>query len=126
MQIVDLVYYLGILLISLIIFTGFLSFPVLFIMYLLMPKKALEKYFKPPYFSEAEVVFFTGLPFFMIRTAMFMTAFAFPEKVNKRGLTEAYLMAPLWYRRISKLYLVSLIATMASLIPTLVLLELLD
>ena len=120
MQIVDLSYYIGILLISVIIYAGFISFPVVFIMYLLMPKEVLNKYFKPPYFSETEVAFFTGLPFFMMRTAMFMTAFAFPEKVKKRGLSEAYLIVPVWYRRISKFCTVSVIASAVIFFPALI------
>ena len=120
MQLIDLVFYVGIVSVSLLIYAAFISFPVVFIMYLLMPKAVLKKYFKPPHFSETEVVFFTGLPFFMMRTVMFMGVFAFPERGKVRGLTEAYLMVPVWYRRISKFCTVSVIVSAALFIPTLI------
>ena len=117
MQLMDLEYYLATLLISLFIFLMAVNFPLALMMHLLMPKATLEKYFKPPHFGEAEVVFFTGLPFCIIRTVMFMTIFAFPHRGKKRGLTEAYLMAPPWYRRLSKFYVISLVLTMGTILP---------
>ena len=116
MQLISAEFNIGMVVFPLLIATGVLCFPVVFIMYLLMPKAVLKKYFKPPYFSETEVVFFTGLPFFMMRTVMFMGIFAFPERGKVRGLTEAYLMVPLWYRHLSKFCIVATISAVTPLI----------
>ena len=113
-------YYPSMLLIALLIVIIFLSLPALFIMYLLMPKAVLKNYFKPPYFSKTEVTFLTGFPFFMMRTVMFMGVFAFPKMGKVRGLTEAYLMVPLWYRRLSKLNVILFMVSMGTFIPTLI------
>lgn len=111
MQLMGLEHYLANVLISLFIFLMTLSFPIALTMHLLMPKAVLEKYFKPPFFNEAEVAFFTGLPFCMLRTVMFMSVFGFPHIGKKRGLTEAYLIVPLWYRRLSKTYMILFVPT---------------
>lgn len=113
MQVMDLQHFFGYVFFLLFIFLIILNFPVALIMHLLMPRAVLEKYFKPPYFSEAEVAFFTGLPFCMIRTVMFMTIFGFPHRGKKRGLTQAYLMVPPWYQRLSKIYMISFVSAMA-------------
>ena len=117
MQVMDLQHFFGYVFFLLFIFLIILNFPVALIMHLLMPRAVLEKYFKPPYFSEAEVAFFTGLPFCMIRTVMFMTIFGFPHRGKKRGLTQAYLMVPPWYQRLSKIYMISFVSTMAAIVP---------
>lgn len=70
-----------------------------------VPKAMLETYFKPPYFSRGEVVAFTGFPLGYIRTAMFMRLAGFPPSGKKRGLTEAYLLAPNWFRVFSRIFL---------------------
>ena len=84
------------------IFFGLLAFPALLIMHLLLPKAALKKYFKPPHFSHRECAVFSAYPFFFMRTMMFMAVFAFPSRGKKRKMTEAYLLAPNWYRIASK------------------------
>lgn len=80
--------------------------PVLFALHFVVPRAMLRTYFKKPYFSSAEVAFFSAFPFFFIRTIMFMRLAAWPNSGKKRGLTEAYLMAPPWFRVISKIYIV--------------------
>ena len=67
-----------------------------------MPKAVLDTYFKPPYFREMEVELFTGFPYAFMRTHMLMWVLAFPQYGKKRNLTEAYLLAPVWYRQLSK------------------------
>ena len=117
MQVMDLQHFFGYVFFLLFIFLIILNFPVALIMHLLMPRAVLEKYFKPPYFSEAEVAFFTGLPFCMLRTVMFMSVFGFPHRGKTRGLTQAYRMVPSWYRRLSKVYTILFVSTMAAIVP---------
>jgi hypothetical protein len=64
-----------------------------FVMHFFVPKAMLQTYFKPPYFSSTEVEIFTGFPLGYMR----------PNSGKKRGLTEAYKLAPLWFRRASKI-----------------------
>ena len=109
MQIMGVDLNAGMILFPLLFYTMILNFPFLFIMHLLMPKKVLQKYFKPPHFSETEIAFFTGPPYCMVRTVMFMGVFSYPHKGEVRKMTEAYLMVPLWYRKLSKFYVVSLV-----------------
>ena len=87
----------------------FVVLALIMVMHFLMPRKALEKYFKPPYFRQGECELFTGIPYSPIRTVMFMTVFAFPGMGKKRKLTEAYKMAPTWYRIASKIIVISII-----------------
>ena len=84
------------------IFFGALIFPTILIMHLSMPKAAIKKYFKPPHFSYRECAVFSAYPLFFMRTAMFMAVFAFPSRGKKRQMTDAYLLAPNWYRIASK------------------------
>lgn len=84
-----------------------------------MPKAILEKYFKPPYFKEGETKLFTGIPYAPIRTIMFMTVIAFPRRGKKRGLTQAYMLAPKWYILASKTIIFGLISTGVSTIAIL-------
>lgn len=76
---------------------------VIFILHFFVPKAMLKTYFKEPHFSPAEIEFFTGFPFAYIRTVMFMRLAGWPESGEKRGLTEAYKLAPSWFRVISRI-----------------------
>ena len=78
-------------------------------MHFMMPAAILEKYFKPPHFRDSECALFTGAPYAPIRTIMFMRAIAFPGSGKKRGITEVYLLAPKWYRLISKIIVISIV-----------------
>jgi hypothetical protein len=92
-----------------------LSLVLIFIMHILMPKKVLETYFKEPYFRPAEITMFTGFPFGYMRTAMFNRVLGFPASGKKRGLENAYKLAPVWYCKASKyliLFVIPLIALM--------------
>lgn len=82
---------------------------LILVMHFLMPKRALQQYFKPPYFRPGECALFTGVPYSPIRTVMFMTVFAFPSAGKKRKLNDAYKMAPVWYRVASKILIFALV-----------------
>lgn len=86
------------------------------VMQFLMPKIVLETYFKPPYFSIAECAFFSGIPYSPIRTAMLMRCIGFPESGKVRGMMEAYTLVPLWYRKLSKLFVIFLLVNAFSLL----------
>ncbi len=94
-------------------------FAMILVMHFLMPTTVLEKYFKPPYFKEIECKLFNGFPYAPTRTIMFMTVFAFPDRGKKRTLTEAYLLAPPWYRTASKIILTSLVSIMIAILTLL-------
>lgn len=88
------------------------------IMHFLMPKIIVEKYFKPPYFKAAECAMFSGFPFGIMRTIMFLRIVGFPESGSKRGLTEAYTLVPGLYRKICRgiIFLVIVILVSITLI----------
>ena len=88
---------------------GVLGLAFTLIMHILMPKNVLKTYFKEPCFRPAEITMFTGFPFGYIRTAMFMRALAFPSGGKKRGLENAYKLAPVWYCKASKCLVIFII-----------------
>jgi tellurite resistance protein TehA-like permease len=77
-----------------------------------MPKAVLEKYFKPPYFRELECMLFTGIPYAPIRTVMFMRVIGFPSSGKVRGISDAYLLVPNWYRIVSKVMIIVAVVNM--------------
>jgi hypothetical protein len=85
-----------------VLFSIWVVVALVLVMHFLMPKVILEKYFIPPYFKSGECVLFTGIPYAPIRTIMLMRVLGFPKTGKKRGLTEAYKLAPLWYQIASK------------------------
>jgi len=90
-----------------ILFLGcMLSLVFIFIMHILMPKKVLKTYFKEPYFSVTEITMFTGFPFGYMRTTMFMRALGFPASGKRRGIENAYKLAPVWYCKVSKYFII--------------------
>ncbi|NOX76357.1 MAG: hypothetical protein GXP17_07045 [Gammaproteobacteria bacterium] len=96
-----------------------LSLVLIFIMHILMPKIVLKTYFKEPYFSSTEITMFTGIPFGYMRTTMFMRALGFPSSGKKRGIEDAYKIAPVWYCKASR-YLVLFIVPLAVLLLLLI------
>jgi hypothetical protein len=84
----------------------------LLIFHFFMPQAVLVKYFKPPYFREMECMLFTGIPYAPIRTVMFMRVIAFPSSGKVRGITDAHLLVPNWYRTVSKVMIVIAFANM--------------
>ncbi len=92
-----------------------LSLVFIFIMHILMPKKVLKTYFKEPYFRPGEIAMFTGIPFGYMRTSMFMRILGFPASGKKRGVENAYKLAPVWYCKLSKYFLIFFIPNFALL-----------
>ncbi|MCR6652959.1 MAG: hypothetical protein NVV73_16400 [Cellvibrionaceae bacterium] len=91
-----------------------------FFIHILVPKSLLKTYFKPPHFSAGEVAIFSAFPFMFMRTVMFMRIVGFPNSGKKRGLTQAYQLAPSWFRLVSKVVVGVFIlasAPMFALIP---------
>jgi len=85
----------------------------IFIMHFLMPKKVLKTYFKEPYFNAYEIAMFTGFPFGNMRTTMFMRVLGFPASGKRRGLENAYKLAPGWYCKVSKYFLYFFVSNLA-------------
>ena len=98
------------------LFSGMLGLILIFIMHILMPKKVLETYFKEPHFSITEITMFTGIPFGYMRTAMFMRALAFPASGKRRGVENAYKLAPVWYCKVSKYFIIIYVPLMALMV----------
>jgi len=98
------------------LFSGMLGLVLIFIMHILMPKKVLKTYFKEPYFSATEITMFTGFPFGYMRTTMFMRALAFPSSGKRRGVENAYKLAPVWYCNVSKYFIIIYVPLMALLL----------
>ncbi len=93
-----------------------LGLVLIFIMHILMPKIVLKTYFKEPYFSSGEITIFTGFPFAYMRTTMFMRALAFPASGKKRGVENAYKIAPTWYCKASKYIIIFFIPVITLMI----------
>lgn len=90
---------------------GMFSMIIVFAVHFFVPKNMLSTYFKEPYFSPAEIEFFTGFPFAYVRTVMFMRLSGWPNSGQKRGLTEACMLAPRWFRCVSKVVIWILLVT---------------
>lgn len=97
-------------------FLGYLSYLLFFlgaaiivwlvamlIMHFFVPKAMLLTYFREPYFSRSEIAVYSAFPFNYFRDIMFMRLAGWPNSGKKRGLTEAYKLAPPWFRHISKI-----------------------
>ena len=85
------------------------------IMHFLMPKQVVKTYFKKPYFNPFELSFFSGFPFGYYKSFMFMRVLGVPSSGKKRGLTEAYKLAPVWYCKVSKYFIYLFLFNMAVL-----------
>jgi len=100
--------------------TTFVLCVVIIGMHFLMPRAVLDKYFKQPFFREAKCVLFSGIPYAPMRTIMFMRAIANPRSGKVRGITEAHLLVPKWYRVSSKVTVVSIYVNAILLLITFV------
>ena len=89
---------------------------LLLVIHFFAPKSMLRTYFKEPYFSSTEVAFFSTFPFFFMRTVMFMRLAGWPNSGKRRGLTDAYELAPLWFRVVSKVFILIFLISFFSLI----------
>ena len=93
-------------------FLGLLvNYALVFIIHFLMPKRVLENYFKKPYFSQSEIMLFSGFPLCFMRTIIFMRVLGFPLSGNKRGLKKAYETAPVWLCKSSKYAIISFLVS---------------
>ncbi|SDU32476.1 hypothetical protein [Halopseudomonas salegens] len=86
------------------------------VMRLFLPKAMFEAYFKEPYFSHTEIAIFSAFPFTFFRVIMFMRLAGWPSSGKRRGMTEAYLLAPIWFRRISKVMISILLVLFPSVV----------
>jgi len=93
-----------------------LSLVFILIMHILMPKKVLTTYFKEPYFNAYEISLFTGFPFGYMRTIMFMRGLGFPASGKRRGVENAYKLAPVWYCKVSRYFLYFFVSLMILLL----------
>lgn len=73
----------------------------IFVLYPFTPKKVVQKYFRPPYFSEAFVTFYSGFPTVLYRGVIFARLAANPSSGKARKLTFVYKELPGWYIFIS-------------------------
>ena len=81
-------------------FTGLVWLPTVWVaMLLLTPKTLVQKYFKEPHFSKAELGLLSVFPGTLGRTGIFMGA-CFQERYRKNRKLEGYLEhVPKWYVR---------------------------
>lgn len=98
--------------------TTFLFVVSFIVMYPLTSKKVVEKYFRPPYFSEAFVEFYSGFPSAVYRGVMFMRLAAYPDSGKKRNLTEVYKEFPVWYRKVSKVLIIGFFISLSTFLLT--------
>lgn len=89
---------------------------VIFLIHLKMPKELISTYFRSPYFKTAELAMFSGFPMGYIRTIMFMRVLGFPQSGKKRGLTEAYKLAPGWFCLTSRIVVSAFVVTFGLLL----------
>lgn len=80
------------------------------VMHFLTPKKLIEKYFRPPYFSITEPAYFVGRVYSINFTVMFMGLVSFPRLGKKRKLTEMYKEVPRWYQIASRIVLIFMLS----------------
>lgn len=88
-----------------------MSFLLVAVFHFLLPVKLLETYFKPPYFSQGEIVAFSGYPLGYIRTIMFLRLLGFPSSGERRGLTKAYELVPEWMCVLAKWTVILLVVS---------------
>ena len=91
------------------------------VMHFLTPKKLVEKYFCPPYFSITEPAYFSGKVYSINITVMFMGLIAFPRLGKKRKLTEMYKEVPQWYQIASRILLIFMFSCLAVMIGLMIL-----
>ena len=90
---------------------------LLLLLHLLMPREVLLRYWKEPHFRPFELGMFTGSWLAPMRTVMLTWLLAFPRFGRSRGVTEAHLLTPRWYRTASRVFCLSAL-TCAALVGT--------
>jgi hypothetical protein len=71
----------------------------------LAPRWFLEKYFCEPYFTYFEMRFYSGIPYYLLRTQMFMWAINFPSRIRKRGIENIREGLPSWFIWVNRIYM---------------------
>jgi len=74
----------------------FLYFPLLVIMHLLMPRRVLDRYWRVPHFSPAEIIVCSEGIFRPLRAQKLIATMVFPSIARKRHLEEG-MIVPHWY-----------------------------
>lgn len=74
-------------------------------LHLCIPAAMKQTYFCEPYFSRAELAIFSVFPFCYFKVFMFMRLAGWPDSGKKRGLTEAYKLAPVWFQHLSRVFI---------------------
>ena len=94
------------------IWLGILLFwlpPAWLLMRILTPKLLVERYFKSPHFTSAELALFSHFPGTLMRTGIFMNLCVWPKKGVKRQMADVIDHVPKWYAIASKLFVFLLI-----------------
>ncbi len=68
------------------------------------PKNLIQRYFKEPHFTRAELTLFDHFPGSLIRTGILMTLCVWPQKGKKRQATDIRDHAAGWFIMISKVF----------------------
>ncbi len=82
--------------------------PAWLLMRFITPKSLVERFFKSPHFTTAELALFDHFPGSLMRTGIFMNLCVWPEKGEKRGIIDINTYAPDWYITISKIFVFTL------------------
>jgi hypothetical protein len=85
--------------------TSMVCLVVAFLIRFFVPKGMEETCFQEPFFSPAEIAIYSAFPFNFFKPFIFMRLAGFPQSGKKRGLTEAYKLAPLWFRQFSRAFI---------------------
>ncbi|MBL4607130.1 MAG: hypothetical protein JKY01_04800 [Pseudomonadales bacterium] len=79
--------------------------PLTTLLRFLTPKSFLDRYFCAPYFGESEINFYTGIPYYIMRTWMFNWAVVFPSRVKKRGIIDIREGCPNWFVWVNRIFM---------------------
>ena len=71
----------------------------------LTPSWFLERYFCEPYFTYFEIRAYSGIPYYLLRTQIFMWAINFPSRIKKRGINNIREGLPNWFIWANRLYM---------------------
>ena len=78
----------------------------------LTPKAVIERFVRPPYFSEFEALAYRYFPSSWIRTLLFSFVISIPFLRKIRGLGDMHLHVPLWFNYACRLFVYGVIGAM--------------
>ena len=78
--------------------------PTWLLMRFLTPRKLVERYFKKPHFTNAELALFSHFPGTLMRTMIFIAACVHPHRGKKRQMTDVPDHVPNWYLTLAKCF----------------------